>query len=1474
MFKLQRPTNRPSKPRERVDFKFSNFQALQVPKGWDRLFVSLISVETGKTMAKLGKAIVRNGSCQWTETLSESIYLSRDDSSKVYEECLVKLVVSTSSTRSSTLGEATINVAHYTSSRVSAAVSQPLKKCSYGTILQVKIQCLTPRSKTGDEESKNSNSQEKYRNVALHDTDSKSYRSDNSSDSTVGPPREDLATNSRPLKLDSKEASQSASGTIESFDSLEGSIGRENLSIKNALKSEEYNSHERQVGGSYDSSPIPDFYSVDKDSPSKQSSLNFRLYRREDFQNEAAVNGSSTTNVGSSKNLLEAAEDTIEELRAEAKMWERNARKLMIDLDILRKEFSDLSKKQAELVMELSAAYAEHDGLKREVEKLKLELQKLTTNQATQEDSIIQSESLVQIKKVLENEIKYQQELNDNLGQQLKRSQESNIELVSVLQELEETIEQQKIEIENLSSLKFDSTDLENSIARNSEDNRTLLLQLQQLQESEKKLQADVQLLEEALRDKTDELENERNSNSQILLHVEEDFKYKLSAKEEEIASLEATLSGYAKGEHFEILDDNNENNVDLIREIESLREKVQELEKDCAELTDENLELLLKLKDSNNTDIRKCASFDSMSSEHPTVCPSDESEVSDPKFQISHLEDDLKKKSSEEVQNAGFGSSEHFIEISKQLDKTFQLLMKPWCGVSSDESETCNDFFHGLMIASKGNTTTTNMSAEYILSFLQELNRLLETRITESDEILRNYEIEIKERNDIIADAKKKIEDSILEVQELEISKAESEENYANVMKELDQKRSEVDLIEANLLSKEQETNFLLQRQRELEAEVPKLQQKKSHLEQNMELALRERNISSTCMENLQNDLTALRDTVSSHVSANANLERNLEVLERKRHELEDTLSGLQEENMQLQECISGLETQVRQLKDEKEFYLQETDNFKSVAMSLQDEIQKLKIEMGIQILDLKQKSEDTQKQLLGAQEECEYLKEENKTLQASAESFAQESMKLQNSNSELKRVNQELHENCSALMAQLSESKKSLSHCTKKVELLEDHLTSVQDDFALRENTLKSEVDALVKENSYQKEKLALEESLHQMLLEKTTEFESLQKEVEHLCRQLSDAHKEIERISFEASSEVSRLLADKSELQASLQEVQSELTVNKHNAALQESELKVQDLTGQLAASKQSHERLMADHERILKLLANYKKSEEKLKTDLNDLELKHTISDYECQQLTKEMGILKAQLQNISGLQDEISILKSELKGCRLDKGKLEFALQTVYGDYEELKAENISFSEKISILQDAMSEFEECKRNKIALEEKLLQMEKELTAKEIICIQNADLKNELTEVKRANMQFQKKMYRLEEEKVECLKKAQALEEDLKLMEERNNIHKEGAYNHDFHDQSPLALSVDHMTNTQLLENEVDEGLDANNKNRVLHERYERTKSSLETELRDLRERYLEMSLKYAEVESQREDLVMKLRATRRGKRWFS
>ncbi|CAI9783146.1 unnamed protein product [Fraxinus pennsylvanica] len=1467
MFKLQRQNNnKPTKSRERIDFKFSNFQALKVPKGWDRLFVSLISVETGKTVGKLGKALVQNGTCQWTETLLESIWLSRSDSLREYEECLFKLAVSTGSARSGNLGEATINMARYTSSKVSAAVSQPLKNCNHGTVLQFKIHCLTPRPKTRDDESRYSNTSEK-------DMGSKSNESDKSSDSIFG--HQDIGTSSYPMKLERKETSHSASGSNHRFDSAEGSIAKEN----SFSRSEKHSSQGRQVGSSLESSPSPDNYFLDDRSPSNQSSFNSRLHIREDLHNVTEASRSSFTDANTSKDLLVAAEDSIEELRAEAKMWERNARKLMLDLDLSRKEFTDQSKKQAELEIKLSSSYAECDSLRRDREELKLRLEESTMKQATQAHSTTKPESLIKIQKELENEIKYQQESNANLAQQLKRSQESNIELVSLLQELEETIEQQKVEIENLSSLKFDFKEIESSIARNSQDNKNLLLQLQQLQESEKTLQVNEQLLEKALRDKTDEMENERNSNSHDLLHVEKEYKYILSVKEEEIARLEEKLSNFIPRGHWEDVDHSNENYKNLSGEIEALKEKVQELEKDCAELTDENLDLVMKLKESDKNNIRNCGSY------------SDESEVIDPKCQISQLEDELEKKVSEEVQLAGFETSKHFTDIMVQLEMVLHHLNKPWYNISSDESEKCDYFLQDLMSARKGNTMTTKTRAEYIVRFLLELNKILEQRIDKYAEILKHCEVEIEQRNTVVAETEEKLEDCIMKLQKHENLKASVEESYSNLVEELAQKSSEVENLEADLLSKEENTNFLLQQQSKLETQVADLQQTNSHLEENLELVLRERNITSECLENLKNDLIVLQNTVSSHASANKMLERKLEELESEKHGLEKNLFKLEEENLQLQDYIFGLESQISHVKDEKESCQLELDNSKSVAINLQDEIRNFKIEMDAYVSDLQQKCEDLQKHSLEAQAECQNLKTENQKLQASAITLQGESMKLKNSNSELNRENSELQEHCSEMVSQLRESKKSLSDCSKKVESLEDQLTSILEDFS-------------ASENKNQKQKFALVESLKQTFLEKITELERLQKEVEHLTSEIYEAHKERERISFETEGEISSLLADKAKLESSLQEalLEAELSKSELEAVLAESQLKVKGFKGELAASQRSYETLMAENEKMLKLLGSNRKSEEKLKTQMNDLELKLTISDYERQQLTKELASLKVQLVNIPELQDEVSVLKSKLVKCNSAKGKLELTLQTVSRDYEELEAEKVSLFEKVSKLQKAMSDFEECKMEKIALEEKLLQKQSALTENEILCAENADLRNEVRELKKANIQFQQKIYQLEEEKNECLGKARALEEDLKLMEEE--IQTQGGKGYtgvDGHDENPNAISMDHLAKIQCLENELAEALETNKKYKiqldrfmsmgfndhavtskqstvsgdvVTRQRYERTKSSLETELRDLRERYLHTSLKYAEVEAQRENLVMKLKATKGGKRWFS
>lgn len=122
--------------------------ATQVPQpGWDKLFVSLIPVETGKATAKTTKASVRNGSCKWSDPIYETTRLLQDAKTKKFDEKLFKLVVSMVSSRHGILGEASINLADFAEVVKPASVSLPLQSCSFGTTLHVTVQPLT--SKTG-----------------------------------------------------------------------------------------------------------------------------------------------------------------------------------------------------------------------------------------------------------------------------------------------------------------------------------------------------------------------------------------------------------------------------------------------------------------------------------------------------------------------------------------------------------------------------------------------------------------------------------------------------------------------------------------------------------------------------------------------------------------------------------------------------------------------------------------------------------------------------------------------------------------------------------------------------------------------------------------------------------------------------------------------------------------------------------------------------------------------------------------------------------------------------------------------------------------------------------------------------------------------------------------------------------------------------------------------------------------------------
>ncbi|KAJ6323063.1 hypothetical protein OIU77_012818 [Salix suchowensis] len=381
----------------------------------------------------------------------------------------------------------------------------------------------------------------------------------------------------------------------------------------------------------------------------------------------------------------------------------------------------------------------------------------------------------------------------------------------------------------------------------------------------------------------------------------------------------------------------------------------------------------------------------------------------------------------------------------------------------------------------------------------------------------------------------------------------------------------------------------------------------------------------------------------------------------------------------------------------------------------------------------------QDMQERWLEAQEECRYLKVANPKLQTTAESLIEECSVLQKSNAELRKQKMQLHEHCTILEAELRDSEKYFANVSKEVEALEGKYILLQQEIASKEQALGIELDSLLQENKEYKEKLAMEENLlNQMHLEKTVEVENLQRDIAHLTEQISATHGEKERTASEAVIELSHLRSGRAMLVASLQELQGKLELSESNLCTLQMESEIKKMSNPMKRN---------------------------IKSSVKGLEIKLKASEYARQQVAEETSSLKIQLQKTSLLQDEILDLKRLLNEAKFENQKLEASSQMLSGDYEELKTEKILSMQKISDMQRAVSELEDCKRSKVALEEKLLRLEGDLTAREAIGAQDAELKNELARAKRANSEFQRKIRYLEEEKQECLKKAQALEEKL-------------------------------------------------------------------------------------------------------------
>ncbi|CAO2833216.1 unnamed protein product, partial [Amaranthus hypochondriacus] len=1004
----------------------------------------------------------------------------------------------------------------------------------------------------------------------------------------------------------SRDPSLSASDSRHSFDSIEASSGNDMFSPQNNMFGSMSNHIERQDSiESQRSVPSRSFHATDNNR-SNHSSINsrnaesFSPYAYQQERNSNSFVSPSHFNAGSSKDLLEAAESKIEELRAESRIWERNAKKSTLDVEVLRKEMSEQSRSQSTLSMELSASQQECDSLKQEVEHLRNLLEESAKQHDATADLRVQIKDKDRIQKEIEEEIRLVKESNADLNKQLQKTQQSNIELLSILQELEGIIETQKSEIEDLSSgvsklkesanggLPATAEILNNSNVercevieptqdpdeQNPEDIHDMKLQLLQLQETQKDLESSIRVLEKNVEEKNGEIEREQDMRAQALLASDSKWRFQVSAKEEEIRKLEAKLSEAFKDQENKKLEVKNENDTDLAEEINVLRRKLEDLEKDCNELTEENMELLLKLKESKHG-LSLPDGLVEPSCDSPNDCSCTcGSEVSRLRDQLKELEYELRNKENaassvnSQVPCVDFELKCHELEVQMQTYKKKALHL---------EEELCNFQFQ----------VKEQQAEVHTLKQLIVECELKETKAGDLQLLTNDAKEDVEENNEETQTSKEYTDHT-----NNQVGGTFDQVIQPDMGKELPED-ADIKALKSNNMRKEEEIKALQKQLKMLEDRMASVHHENLLLQEKLGDLEREKNSTSNHVDELKKEIIKLSSNVESHNSARKVLERLSSELEKGKEDLEQQMSDLEKENMQLSERISALEAQLRYLTDEKETCLLDLRHSESQSIKLRDEIRRLEIQIDTQKEDVRQKVQDMQNRWLEAQEECEYLKKANPKLQSTAENLIEECASLQKFNGDLKQRNMELNTRCTVLESQLKDTQGKFIECSEKIEVLEQEFRILVEEVSLKEKSLNSELESLVIDDKEHWEKVMQENiSLTDKYMTKVFEVENLQRELVHLIDQISVAHQEQETVTPEAVLEVSLLRADKARIEVSLQELTGKFALSERKLNTLEAEMGAKE--EQLTALMKSQEILTSSHENLLVSLENHKSS----------------------------------------------------------------------------------------------------------------------------------------------------------------------------------------------------------------------------------------------------------------------------------------
>ncbi|XP_022971835.1 interaptin-like isoform X1 [Cucurbita maxima] len=539
------------------------FQATEVPKlKKPALMISLVPDDVGKATVKLEKAAIQDGTCVWENPVYETVKLVREIKTGKINEKIYHFVVSTGSSKSGFVGEASIDFADFEAETEPMTVSLPLKFANSGAILHVTIHKMEGDNDQRDYE-ENGAATCQHENLfnsqlSFSSTEGSHYPTENGDLSTL---REDAEQNGN-----SKVSLGCNSAKFASYCNDERNTQQDSRSKKNAIQSPTLLSSLRQnsmTKATVDTTRV-------KNQAHKRSNTEWSLGSVSD--GSFGDSGNSIEEHNSREKMHQLPNSSIERVRNENVMLMRKLEVTEMELQSLRKQVTKETIQGQNLSRQIICLTEERDALKTECKQLKF-LKKC--NDEAEDSKILKSEikeAGIQLAAIRE-ELKQEKELRTDQQLQLQKTQDSNSDLVLAVRDLEEMVELKNRVIADLSRT-LESLESDGKVAydckRNNDENPKLPKELIQGYVNVK----EVDMLKQEIKDLNGEIEMHLKNIEELEMHLEQ-----LMSDNEILKQENEDISAKFERNKAEYLRKQNEysGSLAVIKEMESEIERLEE---------------------------------------------------------------------------------------------------------------------------------------------------------------------------------------------------------------------------------------------------------------------------------------------------------------------------------------------------------------------------------------------------------------------------------------------------------------------------------------------------------------------------------------------------------------------------------------------------------------------------------------------------------------------------------------------------------------------------------------------------------------------------------------------------------------------------------------------------------------------------------------------------------------------------------